>query len=211
MSARYPGKIIIGLTGNIAVGKSLVRRLLAELGAATIDADQVAHDVIKPGQCAYQPIIAAFGAGILGADGQIMRPALGKIVFADPAQLRKLEAITHPVIRQRIHQRIRESKAPVVVIEAIKLLEGELKNVVDAVWVVDATPAAQLRRLIQERGFDESHARQRIAAQNDQAEKLRQADVVISNDGDIEAARSQVLRHWQALMDRSKCGQVVKR
>ena len=200
MSERYPGKYLIGLTGNIAVGKSLVREMLAELGAVTIDADHIAHQVIRRGEAAYDDIIAAFGDGILDGDGEIVRAALGEIVFADPARLKQLEGISHPAIRRRIDQLIRGSDARVVVIEAIKLLEGELRGAVDSVWVVDATPQTQLGRLTMERGMTETEAERRIALQNSQADKLRQADVVIQNDGDIEDTRAQVERAWLAIL-----------
>ena len=199
MSGRYPEKYVIGLTGNIAVGKSAVLAILAELGAETIDADQIAHHVMRKGEAAYKEILNAFGAGILGADGEIARAALGAIVFADPDKLKLLESITHPAVRRRIDSMLRASVADVVVIEAIKLLEGDLKNAVDAVWVVNAPPAAQLARLRSERGLPEPVARQRIALQNSQAEKLRQADVVIENDGSLEATRRQVQRHWREI------------
>ena len=199
MSERYPDKTIIGLTGNIATGKSLALGMLARLGAAAVDADQVAHRVLRRGGAAYEAVLAAFGRGILGADGEIARGKLGAIVFADPAQLRRLEAITHPAIRQEIDRRIRGAVAEVVVIEAIKLLEGDLKNAVDAVWVVDAAPATQRRRLIAERGMSPAEAQRRINAQNSQADKLRQADVIIANDGDIAATHAQVERAWAAL------------
>jgi len=200
LSERYPGKYLIGLTGNIAVGKSLVREMLAELGAVTIDADHIAHQVIRRGEAAYDDIIAAFGDGILDGDGEIVRAALGEIVFADPARLKQLEGISHPAIRRRIDQLIRGSDARVVVIEAIKLLEGELRGAVDSVWVVDATPQTQLGRLTMERGMTETEAERRIALQNSQADKLRQADVVIQNDGDIEDTRAQVERAWLAIL-----------
>ena len=198
MSERYPGKRVIGLTGNIAVGKSLVMGMLAELGAATIDADSVAHEVMLPGGAAYDSVIRAFGDGILDAQGHINRPALGAIVFSDAQRLRQLENITHPAIRRRTDQLVREAETRVAVIEAIKLLEGPTKDRVDQIWVVDATPATQLRRLINERGMSEAEAIRRIEAQNPQADKLRQADVVIQNDGDIAATRAQVKRAWDA-------------
>ena len=113
MSERYPDKYLIGLTGNIAVGKSVVRRMLGDLGAATIDADQVAHQVILRGTSTYEMIIAEFGEGILDDDGEIDRRALGKIVFADPARLRTLESITHPAVRRRIDQQIRRRRTEV--------------------------------------------------------------------------------------------------
>lgn len=199
LSERYPGKIIIGLTGNIATGKSLVMSMLAELGAAAIDADAVAHGVILRGGPTFDAIIAQFGADILGEDGEIDRAALGNIVFADRARLKTLEAITHPAIGRRIDQLIRAAASEVVVIEAIKLLEGRLGGIVDAVWVVDCAPETQLRRLVDRRGLDEADARQRIAAQNKQADKLRQADVIINNDGTLDQTRAQVKQHWRAL------------
>ncbi|MCY3864211.1 MAG: dephospho-CoA kinase [Chloroflexi bacterium] len=199
MSGCYPDKYLIGLTGNIAVGKSLVREMLSELGAATIDADHVAHQVIRKGEAAYERIIDAFGAGILDSDGEILRAALGEIVFADPARLKQLEGITHPAIRRRIDQRIRDAEARVTVIEAIKLLEGELKNAVDSVWVVDASPRTQRQRLISARGLSPAEAERRITLQNSQADKLRQADIVIRNDGDARETRAQVAQAWGKL------------
>ncbi len=197
MSKAYPDKKIIGLTGNIAVGKSLVMALLAELGAATIDADEVAHQVLRKGGAAYAPAVEAFGTGILDADGEIERAALGAIVFADAAALRRLEAISHPAIRREIGRLVRDAQADVVVIEAIKLLEGELKDKVDAVWVVNAGEARQLQRLMRTRGMTREEAARRIALQNSQAEKVRQADAVIENEGHIEALRAQVARAWK--------------
>ena len=196
MSARYPEKTIIGLTGNIAVGKSLVMAMLADLGAATIDADEVAHGVLLREGGAYKAVVAAFGVGILDAEGAINRRALGAIVFNDDAALKRLEAITHPVIRSEIDRRVRAAAAVVVVIEAIKLLEGGLKDVVDAVWVVNASEERQLARLMAGRGLPAGEAARRIALQNSQADKLRQADVVIENDGDLAATRAQVERAW---------------
>lgn len=201
MSERYPDKTIIGLTGNIAVGKSLALGALAELGAAVIDADQVAHQVLLRGGAAYEAVLDAFGRGILGADGEIQRGALADVVFADPAQLRRLEAITHPAIRLEIDRRIRGAKADVLVIEAIKLLEGDLKNAVDAVWVVDASRENQLQRLTAERGMSPAEARRRIDGQNSQADKLRQADTIIANDGSAADTRAQIERAWAALRD----------
>ena len=200
MSERFPGKIVIGLTGNIAVGKSLVLAQLAALGADTIDADQVAHDCLRRDGAAFDAVVAAFGADILGADGEICRQRLGALVFRDAARLRQLEAISHPPIRREILRRARESKARVVVIEAIKLLEGALKDAVAAVWVVNAAPATQLQRLQQARNLPEAEARRRIALQNSQADKLRQADVIIENDGDAAATRAQVERAWKQLI-----------
>ena len=199
LRAPYPDKYLIGLTGNIAVGKSRVREMLSQLGAAVIDADQIAHQVLGRGEATHDAVVEAFGVGILDDKGEIERGALGAIVFADPARLKQLESITHPAIRARIAQRIREAEEGIVVIEAIKLLEGELKYTVDAIWVVDAAPETQLQRLMRERDLPEAEAQRRIALQNSQADKLRQADVIIRNDGDIADTLAQVRRAWRAL------------
>ena len=199
MRAPYPDKYLIGLTGNIAVGKSRVREMLSQLGAAAIDADHIAHQVLVKGEATHDAVVEAFGDGILDDKGEIERRSLGAIVFADPARLKQLESITHPAIRARIAQRIREAEEGIVVIEAIKLLEGDLKHAVDAIWVVDAAPQTQLQRLMRERDLPEAEAQRRIALQNSQADKLRQADVIIRNDGDFADTRAQVTRAWRAL------------
>ena len=196
MSRRYPNKYIIGLTGNIAVGKSLVLQMLRRLGADAIDADQVAHQTMMPDKPAWQAIVKTFGEDILDRDRQINRTDLGKIVFADPAALKQLESITHPLIHQAIDRLIRASTKNIIVIEAIKLLEGRLKDAVDAVWVVDAAPQTQLQRLIASRNLSQTEAQQRIRAQNSQADKIRQANVVIHNDGDPADTLKQVQTHW---------------
>ena len=204
MSSRWLGKYVIGLTGNIAVGKSLVRQRLQELGAYAIDADRIAHQVMMPGGPAFQAILAAFGPQILGSDGQVDRAALGKIVFSDLAALKRLEAITHPVIHETIDRLVKHSEKEVAVIEAIKLLEGRLKDAVDAVWVVHAAPQTQHQRLISQRGLSPEEARQRIQAQNSQADKIRQADVVIHNDGDMVDTLKQVQAHWPPILSLSE-------
>lgn len=204
MGSRWPGKYVIGLTGNIAVGKSLALRHLQELGAEAIDADRVAHQAMMADGPAFQAILDAFGPQILGRDGQIDRAALGRIVFADPAALKRLEAITHPVIHETIDRLVRRSEKGVAVIEAIKLLEGRLKDAVDAVWVVHAAPQTQYQRLISRRGLSPEEARQRIQAQNSQADKIKQADVVIHNDGDVADTLKQVQAHWLSIRSLSK-------
>ena len=203
MSAAWTGKTIIGLTGNIAMGKSLALQLLKELGAFTIDADQVAHAVIRRGQPAHAAIVQTFGSCVLNADDEIDRSKLGEIVFAEPTALRQLEAITHPAVRRRIEALVRAAEADVVVIEAIKLLEGALREAVDAVWVVDAPPASQLSRLVEQRGMTKAVAQQRIAAQNSQAEKLAAADVIIRNAGSLAEMRAQVMAAWHKMQSPS--------
>ena len=133
----------------------------------------------------------------MDADGEIDRSKLGEIVFADPPSLRQLEAITHPAVRVRIDALARAAESDVVVIEAIKLLEGALREAVDAVWVMDAPPTNQLARLTKQRGMTKAAAQQRIAAQNSQADKLAAADVIIRNAGSLAEVRAQIQRAWQ--------------
>lgn len=196
---RFPNKYVIGLTGNIATGKSVVRQMLQHLGAYTIDADSLAHQVMMPGAPAYKPIIATFGQIIVGADGRIDRSVLGKMVFGNPAALKKLEDITHPVIRQGIMALINRAQQRVVVIEAIKLLDGDLAGMVDAVWVVDASPLTQYKRLIEKRKMSEADAKQRIQAQGPQAEKLKRANVIIKNDTNVDETWKQVQAQWNEI------------
>jgi dephospho-CoA kinase len=144
--SKFPNKFVIGLTGNIAVGKSLVRQMLQHLGAYPIDADALVHQAMAPGAPAYRPIIEAFGQFILNPDKTINRTALGSIAFGSPVAMERLEKITHPIVRQAIQALTQRSKQRVVVIEAIKLLEGDLKDMIDAVWVVNAKPENQYRR-----------------------------------------------------------------
>ena len=198
---------LIGLTGNIACGKSVVVAMLRELGAQVIDADQVTHELQQPGQPVYQQIVAAFGAGILaGAGGPIDRRALGAIVFADAAALRRLEQIVHPAVRERLAAWLagvgqRPAGRQIAVIDAIKLLESGWRPLCDAIWVVTCAPEQQLARLVSTRGMSEAEARVRIAAQPPQHEKVAQADVVIDNSGALAATREQVHAAWQAIRD----------
>lgn len=193
---RFPNKYVIGLTGNIAVGKSVVRKMLQHLGAYTIDADGLVHQAMMPGAPAYKPVIAAFGQFIVGADGRIDRSLLGKIAFSNADALKKLEEITHPVVRQALQVLVSRAQQRVVVVEAIKLFEGDLVNWVDSVWVVDASPQSQYKRLVQERKMSEADAKQRIQSQNAQADKLKKANVVIKNDGSVDDTWKQVQQNW---------------
>lgn len=194
--SHWPGKYVIGLTGNIATGKSIVRQMLQHSGAYTIDADGLAHQVMMPNAPAYKPIVDTFGQFIVGEDGRINRALLGSLVFSNATALKKLEEITHPIIRQAIDVLVKRSKHKVVVIEAIKLLEGDLSKMVDTVWVVNASRETQYKRLIGKRKMPAEEAKKRILAQNNQAEKVKKADVVIQNDGDVEQTWKQVQRYW---------------
>jgi dephospho-CoA kinase len=197
MSA-WPGKYVIGLTGNIATGKSVVRKMLEHLGAYGIDADALAHRAIAKDAPGYQPVLDTFGNWILTPEGQIDRTKLGRIVFSDLEALEKLEAIIHPLVRQAIDVLVRRAGQKIIVIEAIKLLEGELRQTCDNIWVTTAPMEIQLRRLRIKRGLSTEVARQRIAVQPPQAEKIEAADVVIKNNGSFESTWKQVLSAWEA-------------
>jgi dephospho-CoA kinase len=219
------GVYLIGLTGNIACGKSAVVAMLRELGAHTIDADRVTHELQQPGEPVYEQIVATFGSGILSAPGgPIDRRKLGAIVFADPAELRRLEQIVHPAVHERLRSWLAEvaqkdegrtmndehsepphrsslitHRSKVAVIDAIKLLESGWRPLCDAIWVVTCSPEQQLARLVATRGMTEDEARTRIAAQPPQAEKIAQAGVVIDNSGTLEDTRRQVEAAWRAI------------
>ncbi|PJF29106.1 MAG: dephospho-CoA kinase [Phototrophicales bacterium] len=197
--SRFGNKYVIGLTGNIAVGKSVVRQMLQHLGAYTIDADGLTHQVMAPGAPAYKPIIETFGQVILNPDKTINRGMLGKMVFGNPPLLAKLEGIIHPSVGKAIDILVGRAKQPIIVIEAIKLLEGDLAKACNAIWVVDASPKSQYLRLTQKRKMTEEEAKQRILGQNPQKDKVKAAHVVIQNDGNLEETWKQVQIAWNAI------------
>jgi len=190
---------VIGLTGNIATGKSTVGQLLAGLGAQHIDADRLAHQVMAYGTPAWQRIIEHFPS-VVGSDGEIDRRKLGEIVFADPAALARLEAIVHPEVIALIRHQVAQTQAAVVVIEAIKLIEsGIAAQLCDTLWVVTAPRAVQIQRLMAQRGLSEQEAALRVDAQSAQKEKIACADVVIENGGDIQDTIRQVHQAWSQI------------
>lgn len=192
-------KYLIGLTGNIATGKSTVAKMLEELGATVIDADALVHDLQRKGTPVYDDIVAAFGPSILDRDGEIDRKALGSIVFANPAQLHTLESIVHPAVLTESVRRIIEAVTPVVVYEAIKLIEAGRAEMCDALWVVTTRSEVQLERLMRDRHMSEAEARQRIESQPPQSEKIKQATVVIDNSGSLEETRQQVIAAFRVI------------
>lgn len=192
-------KVVIGLTGNIATGKSLVLGMLRELGAYTIDADALVHLLMRRGQPLYDPIVTEFGRDILDGDGEIDRGKLGEVVFADPQALARLESITHPGVIQAARQLVADAPAGVVVVEAVKLIESGMAADCDAVWVVTSREDVQLDRLMSKRQLSRPQAMLRIHAQPPQEDKVRRAQVVIDNSGDVLETRKAVQRHFAAI------------
>ena len=190
-------KTIIGLTGNIATGKSAVMRLAAGRGALTIDADHVVHGILAGDTAVQNQIAAAFGTHLFDTNGQIIRPALGQIVFNDPQALVQLELIVHPAVHQHVLAQIRTCPEDVIMIEAIKLLEGKLHTICAQVWVTTCTRARQLERLQICRGLDAATAVTRIDAQASQAAKIARADVVIDTNGLMQDTQAQFEKAWR--------------
>lgn len=195
--SKWVGKYVIGLTGNIGTGKSVVRRMLEHLGAYGIDADKLAHRAIAKGAPGYTPIEQTFGRWVLAADGQIDRTKLGKLVFSVPEALTTLEGIVHPLVVQALDYLIAHAKQPVVVIEAIKLIEAGLHKDCDSLWVTYAPFELQMARLVQKRALSAESARQRIASQPPQSEKVSLANVVITNTGSFTDTWNQVAGAWE--------------
>ena len=194
-----PRRTLIGLTGNIATGKSAVARMLASLGAAVIDADRVAHEVMEPGGAAYAAVVDAFGPEVLNPGGAVDRRRLGDIVFRDPAALARLEAAVHPAVLLEVGRRIAAAEADVVVVEAIKLIEAGMHRAYDALWVVTAPREVQIERLVRERGMTHDEATLRVDAQPPQEEKAALADRVLVNDGTLAQLRARVEAAWEQL------------
>ena len=192
-------KYIIGLTGNIATGKSLVLRMLKELGADTLDADDLVHILMRRGSLLYDRIVAEFGRYILDEDFEIDRGKLGNIVFCDSQALTHLESITHPTVRREAERWIAASRADVVAVEAIKLLESGMADNCDAVWVVTTSDDIQLDRLMIKRKMTGPQAMLRIEAQPPQEDKVARAAVVIDNSGDVMVTWKMVQRHFAAI------------
>ena len=196
---------VIGLTGGIGTGKSTVSGLLKELGAEVIEADKVAHEAYEPGTPGWQEVVEAFGEGILDADGRIDRKALGGIVFGDEEARKRLNAITHPIVRrlleeriiglERIGTRVAVVEVPLL-IEAIKQ-QSQWTKMLDEIWVVTA-PAEQVIARVQARsGLDETAIRARIESQATEQERIEYADAIIDNSGSLERLRCEVTNLWR--------------
>ncbi len=193
--------MIIGLTGGIASGKSTIAGLLVKRGALLVDADQVAREVVQPGEPALAAIVSAFGQAVLDEAGSLDRKALGAIVFADKDKLTLLEGITHPAIRERMQSRIREYAAErptgLVVADIPLLYETKQQHLYEGIMVAYVPAAIQLERLMKRNAFGEEEARRRILLQMDIEEKRRLADWVIDNSGTLEQSERQIDAFWE--------------
>lgn len=186
----------IGLTGGIGSGKSTVSALLAARGAVVIDADRIAREVVEPGTPGLAAVVEVFGDGVLAADGSLDRPALAAVVFSDPAARAQLDAIVHPLVRDRAVQLAAAAPADAVLVNDVPLLvETGQAGSYDLVLVVEAELDTRLARLV-ERGLPDADARARIAAQATDDERRAVADVVLDNTGSREQLAEQVGRFW---------------
>jgi len=192
--------VIIGLTGNIATGKSSVAHMLQELGAEVIDADRLAHYVMRAGTDVNARIVARFGSEVRTGQGEIDRSKLGAIVFSDPLALQDLEAIVHPEVLAETWERLDRCERSVGVVEAIKLLESGMANRCDSIWVVVCRRDQQVRRLVENRGLSAAEAEMRIAAQPAPQLKVACADVIIDNSSSLCDTRRQVDAAWERVI-----------
>lgn len=199
--------LTIGLTGGIGSGKSTVAKMLAEMGAPVLDADKVGHSIYAPGGPAYDGVLAAFGREILAPDGTVDRKKLGPVVFADPAALKRLNAIVHPKMFQRMGEMVREmrergERMPIV-IEAAILIEANWQPLFDEIWLVTASRERVIERIKRDRGMAPEQTEARIKAQLSDEERSRHATLVIENNGTVEELREQVAKLWSAALKRN--------
>jgi dephospho-CoA kinase len=195
--------MLVGLTGGIGSGKSLVAELLAEHGATIIDADVLAREVVAPGTPGLAAVRERFGAGVLRSDGSLDRGALGRIVFGDPLARRDLEAIIHPAVRVRAAALTALAPEGAVVVQVIPLLveTGQQGNF-DQVVVVDVDPEVQLSRIVRRDGLNEAEAQARLRAQASRGARLAAAHVVLRNNGtrdDLAAAVDRLWAEWESV------------
>jgi dephospho-CoA kinase len=188
--------IVLGITGGIACGKTLISHLFRELGAAVLNADELAREVVRPGEEAFKKIVAHFGNEILTANGDIDRALLGEKIFLAPAERQRLNQITHPPIGDLADRRISEMREnpdiPLIIYEAPLLFEAKAEERVDLVLVVATTPEQQLERLMRRDNLSHEEALQRISAQMPLAEKISRADILVENNGPPEETKKLI-------------------
>ena len=191
---------LVGLTGGIASGKSTVSAMLERLGAEVIDADLVSREVVEPGTKALAEVVAAFGQGILEPDGSLSRPALAQLVFADSAQRVKLEAILHPLIKERTMQRIAQSKSSVVVYVVPLLVEAKVDYPFDLVVSIECGVETQIQRLIDSRNLSREDSLARITAQATEAQRVQRADVRLDGSLTLIELEVEVSKLWESIL-----------
>jgi len=189
---RGKGKIILGLTGSFGSGKSTVAGFLRSYGAKVIDADEIAHSLIKPGSKIYQRIVNAFGRGILRGNKAINREKLAGIVFSNKRLLKRLNVIVHPEVIRVMRQKIKASSASVIVLDAPLLIEAGMAKIVDKLIVVTITGKKQIERAFKKTGLQRKDILKRIRAQIPLRNKIRVADFVIDNNGTIKKTKKQI-------------------
>ena len=195
---------LVGLTGGIASGKSYVASLLGELGASTVDADQVAREVVVPGSTGLVQVVGAFGYEILLPSGELDRAKLGDIIFADAEKRIELEHILHPLIKARTTQLISEQPSDVVVYSVPLLVEANVDYPFDAIITVEAGVETQVSRLMNSRQMSESDARARIGAQTSSADRVARANFVIDSSGTKDQTKDQVVEVWKQVLEAVK-------
>jgi dephospho-CoA kinase len=195
--------LLVGLTGNIASGKSTVSQMLSERGATIIDADVLARRAVEPGTPGYRRIVDRWGNGVLGPDGRLDRAALRRIVFSDPEELERLNGIVHPEVermRDRLVEEARERGDRIVVCDIPLLFERHLGENFDRIILVDAPRPLRLQRLVKDRGLREAEAQDMITAQMPAELKRARADIVIDNDGTLTKLEQDVAAAWATLL-----------
>jgi dephospho-CoA kinase len=194
-----PRPVVIGVTGNIACGKSAVSSRLAERGATVLDADRLYHELIQPGMPLQDALKKRFGPQIIAPDGQIDRHKLGAIVFSNPAALADLDRLTHPAVVAETYRRIEAATTAVVVVDAIKLIESGISEKCDEVWLVLCRSDVQIERLMTRNSIDRADAERRIAAQPPLDAKIVQASRIFDNSGDLTSLHKLVDAAWSDL------------
>ena len=200
MSRRWPDKLVVALTGNIATGKSVIMKLAAERGALTIDADKLVHHILNNDTAVQRKIVDAFDGKVRHPNGGIDRRKLGAIVFDNPQALVRLEHITHPTVRKLLVRQVDSDPARIVMIEAIKLLETGFAADCDVIWVTRCPESTQIQRLTVCRGLDEATALKRVRAQPPQQKKVAVADVVIDTNGTMIDTEERFNYAWERLV-----------
>ncbi len=199
-------KYVIGITGQLGSGKSTVLRMLAELGAGTLDADAIVHELLRSENPVGQAVVDEFGESILDASGEIDRRRLGQIVFSDPDALARLEAVVHPAAIEETLRWTRSSPEPILAVEAVKLVESGMHRRFDGVWLITADPDTVRRRLLSRDELSSREIDARLAAQSPENVLRAAADLIIDNSGSKANTKEQVARAWAGIRESALAG-----